>query len=172
MVKRFVLVVVERVLHAGRARGLHAVNLDFGAQALDGERHTGDQATAANGHDDRIHIGQLVENFQADGALARDDQLVIVRVDEGHTGLLLEFDRAVMGVVVGALDKLDLSAQALGAFHFHNGGAVGHADHAFNAHAGGGQRHALRMVASRAGDHALGALFLRQLADFIVRAGP
>ena len=168
MVQRLVLVVVEGVLHAGGTGSLHTVDLDLGAQALDGESHAGDQAAAADGHDDRIHIGQLVQDLQADGALARDDQLVIVGVDEGHAGLLLELDGAVVGVVVGTLDQLYLRAQALGAFHFHNRGTVGHADHTFNAHAGGGQRHALGMVAGRAGDHALGAFFLAQLADFIV----
>ena len=91
-------------------------------------------------------------------------------MDEGHAGLLLQFHGAVMGVVVGALDQLDLCAQPLGAFHFHNRGTVRHTDNALDAHAGGGQRHALCMVARRAGDDALGTFFRRKLADFVVRA--
>ena len=169
-VQRLVLVVVERVLHAGGTRRLHAVDFYLGTQALDGKRHAGNQTAAADGHDDRIHIGQLVEDLQADGSLPRDDQLVVIGVDEGHAGLLLQFHGAVMGVVVGALDQLDLCAQPLGAFHFHNGGTIRHTDNALDAHAGGGQRHALRVVARRAGDDALGTFFRRKLADFVVRA--
>ena len=82
MVQRLVLVVVEGVLHAGGTGSLHAVDLYLGAQALDGERHAGDQAAAADRHDDRVHIGQLVEDLKADGPLPCDDKLVIVGVDE------------------------------------------------------------------------------------------
>ena len=70
LVQRFIFVVVEGVLHAGRTRGLHAVDLYLGAQALDGERHAGDQAAAADRHDDRVHIGQLVEDFETNRSLA------------------------------------------------------------------------------------------------------
>jgi len=44
---------------------LNAVNLDIGAQALDGKGHTGQQAAAAHGHHNSFHIGQLIQNFQA-----------------------------------------------------------------------------------------------------------
>ena len=156
--------------HAGGPGGLHAVDLDFGAQALDGERHPGDQPPAADRHDDGVHIGQLVQDLQPDGPLPRDDQFVVIRVDEGHAGLLLQFHRPVMGVVIGAPDQFHLGPQPLGALHFHQGRAVGHADHAADAHAGGRQRHALGMVARRAGDDAFGPFFGCELADLIVSA--
>ena len=162
--------VVEGVLHAGRARGLHAVDLYLGTQALDGERHAGDQAAAADRHDDRVHIGQLVEDFETNRSLPCDDQLVIIRMNEGHAGLLLQLHGAVMRVVVGALDQLDLGTEALCALYLHNRGTVRHTDNAFDAHAGRGQRHALRMVARRAGNDALCTLLRGQLADFVVRA--
>ena len=98
--------------------------------------------TAADRHDDGVHIGQLVQDLQPDGPLPRDDQFVVIRVDEGHAGLLLQFHRPVMGVVIGAPDQFHLGPQPLGALHFHQGRAVGHADHAADAHAGGRQRHA------------------------------
>ena len=169
-VQCLVLVVVEGMLHAGGTGSLHAVDLYLGAQALDGKRYAGDQAAAADRHDDRVHIGQLVEDLKANGPLPCNNKLVIVGVDEGHAGLLLQLHSAVVGIVVGALDQLDLCAEALGALYLHNRGAVRHTDHAFNTHAGGGQRHALCVVAGRAGDDALGTLLPAELADLVVSA--
>ena len=156
--------------HAGGTCGLHAVHLALGAQALDGERHARDQAAAAHGHDHGIHILELVEDLQADGALACDHGIIVVGVNKGHAGLLLQLYSFIMGIVVGALDQANLCAQALGAFYLHDGCAIRHADYAFNAHAGGGQGHALRMVACAAGHNAVLALFFGELADLVVSA--
>ena len=161
---------MEGTLHAGRTGGLYAVYLYVGAQALDGKRHAGNQPAAADGHHYGVHVGQLIQNLQPDGALPRNDQLVIVGVDKGHAGFLLQFDRAVVGVIVGTLDQLDPGTQAFGALYLHNRGGIRHTHHAGDAHAGGGQRHALCVVARRTGNYALGALLLGQLADFIVGA--
>ena len=167
-IQRFVVMVVESPRHTGRARRLHTVDLHLGPQALDGEGHTGNQSAAAHRHDHRIYVGKLIENLQPNRALPRDDQLIVIRMDEGHTGFLLQFHRPVVGIVVGAFDQFHFGPQPLGAFHLHNGGAVRHADYAVNPHPGGGQRHALRVVARRTGNHALGPLFLRELADLVV----
>ena len=91
-------------------------------------------------------------------------------MNEGHAGLLLQLHGAVMRVVVGALDQLDLGTETLCALYLHNRGTVRHTDNAFDAHAGRGQCHALRMVARRAGNDALRALLRGQLADFVVCA--
>ena len=163
-----VLVLVEAAVHAGGTLGLYAVDLYLRPQALDGKGHAGDQAAAAHRHDDRIQIRQLVQNLQTDGALACNDLLVIVGVDEGHAGLFLQLHGLVVGVIVGAGHKADLCTQVLGIFHLHDGGTVRHANDALDATAGGGQRHTLRMVAGRAGNDALGAFFGRKLADLIV----
>ena len=158
------------VEHTGCPRRLHAVHLALGAQALDGKGHARDQPAAADGHDHRVHILQLVQNFQADGALPGDHIVIVVGVDKGHAGFFLQLHGFVVRIVIGALYQAHLSAQALGAFHLHNGCAVRHAHHAFNAHAGGGQRHALRMVSGAAGHNAVAALFLAELADLIISA--
>ena len=170
MVQRFIRMVAVRIVHAGGTGSLNAVNLDIGAQALDGKGHTGQQTAAAHGHHNSFHIGQLIQNFQANGTLTGNDQLIIIGVDEGHACFFLQFHSAVMGVIVSALDQLHLGAQAFGAFHLHQRRAVRHADNALDAHAGGGQCHALCMVARRAGDHAFGALLCGQLADFVISA--
>ena len=163
-----VFVLVEGAVHAGGTLGLNAVDLDVRLEALDGKGHAGDEAAAAHRHDDRIHVGQLVQDFQTDGALTRDDLLVVVGVDEGHAGLGLQLDGLVVGVVVGAGHEADLRAQALGVLHLHDGRTVRHTDDAFDAPAGRGQRHALGVVACRAGDDAFFALLFGELADLII----
>ena len=139
-------------------------------QALDGKGDARDQAAAARRHDHRVQVGQLVQDLQADGALPRDDQFVVVGVDEGHTGLGLQLDGVVVGVVVGAGHQAYFRAQALGVFHLHDGRAVGHTDNAADAHPGSRQGHALGVVAGRTGDDPLGPLCLGQLADLVVGA--
>ena len=165
-----IFVLVEGAVHTGCTLGLHAVDLDLRLEALDGEGHAGDESAAAHRHDDGVHIGQLVEDLEADGALPGDDLLVIVGVDEGHARLFLQLDSLVVGIVIGAGHEADLRAEVLGVLHLHDGCAVRHTDDAPDAPAGSGQRHALRVVACRAGDDALVALLLGELADFIISA--
>ena len=168
--KGLVFVLVKRAVHAGCALGLHAVDLDVGLQALDGEGHAGDESAAAHRHDDGVHIGQLVENFEADSTLTGNDLLVVVGVDEGHARLFLQLHGLVVGVVVGTGYEADLRTEVLGVLHLHDGRAVRHTDDALDAAAGSGQRHALCVVARRAGDDALVALFFGELADLIISA--
>ena len=159
---------VQAAVHAGGTLGLYAVDLYLRPQALDGKGHAGDQAAAAHRHNDRIHIRQLIQNFQTNGSLPRDDLLIVIGVDKGHAGLFLQLHSLVVGIIVGARHQTHLCAQILGVLHLHDGGTVRHANDALDATAGGGQRHTLRMVAGRAGNDALGAFFGRKLADLIV----
>ena len=126
--------------------------------------------TSGRRHHDGFGVGQLVKDLEADGPLPGNDEVVVIRVDEGHAGLLLQLDGAVVGVVVGALDQLDPRAEALGALHLHDRRAVRHTDDAGDAHARGGQRHALGVVARRTGDDAARAFLLGELADLVIRA--
>ena len=80
MVQRFIRMVAVRIVHAGGTGSLNAVNLDIGAQALDGKGHTGQQAAAAHGHHNSFHIGQLIQNFQAKGTLPGNAQLIIKEI--------------------------------------------------------------------------------------------
>ena len=161
---------VQAAVHTGGTLGLYAVHLDLRAQSLDGKGNAGDQSAAAHRHHHSVHIRQLVKDLQADGTLPGDDLLVIVGVDKGHVVLLLQLHGLVVGFVVGAGHKADLRAQIFGVLHLHQGRAVRHTDNAADAAPGSRQRHALRMVARRAGNDALGALLLGKLADLIISA--
>ena len=49
---------------------------------LDGVSHAADEAAAAHRNQYDLHVGQLIQNFQADSTLPRNDLRVIERVDE------------------------------------------------------------------------------------------
>ena len=57
-------------LHGGRAGGLHADDLHIGVEQLGQGGHTGGQTAAADGHQDDVHVGQVLEDLIGDGALA------------------------------------------------------------------------------------------------------
>ena len=153
------MAVVDGIVHAGRAGSLNPVDLDGGTDGLDSIGNAGNQSAAADGHNHRVDIVQLVHNFQGDGTLTGNHVFVIKGMDKGIALFLLQFQRLVIGVVVDAFHQADLCAIALGRLHLGDGCAVRQTDQGRNAAFGGRQRHALRMVAGGAGNDASG-LFL------------
>ena len=91
-------------------------------------------------------------------------------MDEGHACFLLQLAGVVVSVVICALDEADLRAEGFGGFNLADRRAVGHTDNRLDTHAGRGERDTLRVVARGAGNNAGFALFLVQLADFIICA--
>lgn len=63
------------------------------SQAFDGERHTCEQASAADWHNDRVEIGDLFDNLQAHCALTGDDRGIVVAIDVSESSLLRDFVR-------------------------------------------------------------------------------
>ena len=59
-----------------------------GRRDLTATRDAGEQPAAAGAHDDRLDVGHLLEDLQADRALPGDDVVVVERVDEDRTGLV------------------------------------------------------------------------------------
>ena len=76
------LAFLERCRHRRCAGALHAVYFHVGAQGLDGECHTRYETAAAYGHDHGLHVGHLLENLEAYGALAGNHLGVVEGVDE------------------------------------------------------------------------------------------
>ena len=155
--------------HGGEQRGLHADNLDTGAKAARHRAHARNQPAAANRHDDGIQIGRIGKHFQRDGALPGGYQRIVERMDEGQTQLLFHCPGIFIRLVKGFAFQHHLAAHALGLHHLHRGGRARHHD---------GDRHAqpravigkpLRMVARARRDHALGALFCRQVQQRVQR---
>ena len=164
------LAVVDGIEHAGSAGCLHAVDLDIGIELLDGEGNAGDESAAADRNDDRVRVGQLVENFQTDSALSRDNPVVIKGMNEGVALLVAQIERSLIGVVVNAVDKADVRAELAGGLHLGDGGAVRQADQRLDAALGGSEGNALRVVAGGAGDDAPCLFLVGEGSDLIVSA--
>ena len=77
----------ERVHHARVALDLRADDVDLGLQRLGRDRDAGDEAAAPDRHDDRVDIGNGVEDLEPDGALPRDDRGVVERGHERRAGV-------------------------------------------------------------------------------------
>ena len=83
----------DRVAGRERARerrhrlGLHADHADRRAAALAATAMPGGQAAAADRHHDRAHLRALLDDLQADRALAGDHVRVLERMDEDGAGL-------------------------------------------------------------------------------------
>ena len=69
----------ERTAHLGSARGLDANHACVGPQPLDRRRNAGEQPAAADRHVDLVHVGAVLDNLQADRALASDNPGVVER---------------------------------------------------------------------------------------------
>ncbi len=161
---------MEGIGHRGGTLRLHAIHLARRLQALDSAGDAGDEAAATDRHDHGIHIVERVHDLEADRALAGDDILVVVGVDERGARLLLETHGLVVRIVVGAGDKSHLGAEPARVLDLHDRGTIRHADDALDAHVGRGECDALGMVSGRAGDDALVERLLRKLRDLVVGA--
>ena len=158
------------LIHRGHGGGLNADDLALGLQALDGEGDAADEAAAADGADDLLDLGQLLQDLQANGALAGHDIVIVEGMGKGVAVLGGQAGGLAGSVVVHTGDQNDLSAVLLGGLHLADGGAGGHADDGLDAKLGGGESDALGMVAGGAGDDALGSLAGGQRTDLVVSA--
>ena len=137
---------------------------------LDGVSYAADEAAAAHRNQYDLHVGQLIQNFQADSTLPRNDLRVIERVDESIPFLFLKLAGVIIRVVIGAFNKTDLCAVCFSRFHLADGRAIRHADNAWDIAALSRQRNALSMVARAACNNAFCLFVSRKLADFIIGA--
>ena len=110
------------------------------------------------------------EELEADGALPRDDLLVVIGMDEDQAFAL----RHLAGEHRGAVDAVALQqhprAEALGALHLVEGRALGHDDGGGNGEALGVIGDALGMIAGGHGDDAGLGLLRRQAAQLVAGA--
>ena len=91
-------------------------------------------------------------------------------MDEGQVALLLKFHRAVIGVVIHALDQLHLGAVALCCLHLGDRRAVRDTNQGRDAAVRRCQRNPLRMVSCGTGDDAMGLFLVGQLRNLIIGA--
>lgn len=161
---------LERGRVRGRARRLHPDDPYVRPQRLHGDRDTGRETAAADPDEDGPHLRALLQDLQADGALARDDVAVVEGVDEHRAGAV----RVLLGGQEGLVDDLPVQAHVgavlLGRGHLRQWRPDRHEHRRVDPEEGGGQCHALRVVARARGDDAGGPLLGAQAGDAYVGA--
>ena len=164
------LSLLQGLRHAGRAGGLHADNAALGPQVLHRVGQPRDQSAAADGHEDHIHVRQLLQDLQADGALSGHNAVIVEGVDERQSLLVPQAHRLGIGVVVHAGYQYHVGAVAAGGLDLGDGRALRDADGGLDAHVPGGESHALGVIAGGAGDDAPFLLLVGEGGDLVVRA--
>ncbi len=141
----------------GRGQRWHLGRLDPNEahrrfQRLDGHRHACGQPPAPHRQDHGVHFGQVLDDFEPQGALAGDHFGVIKGVNEsislGHQGL-----GPLQGLTQVPAMEDHFGAIALGGQLLGNGGPLGHDDGSRQSQLGGSKGHPLAMVARRGGHH-------------------
>ena len=75
---------LQRMEHRGEELDLDPDHLDPRLQGLGGERGAAHDAAAADRHDDGLELGIVVEHLEPDRALAGDDPVVVIGVNQHH----------------------------------------------------------------------------------------
>ena len=125
---------------------------------------------AADGYQNHVHIRQLLQNLQADGALSGHDPIVVKGVNKRQPLLIPQAHSLGIGIVIHAVHQHHIGPVAAGGLDLGNGGGGRDADGGGDVHIPGGKAHALGMVARGAGDDAPALLLVGQGGDLIVCA--
>jgi hypothetical protein len=145
---------LHRAQHRVRIGHLHADHPHLGPHRLDVGRHTGDQPTAANGHEDRIQRALvLAQDLHRHRALAGDHIGIVEGVHEGQALRLLDLQRVLVGIAVAVAVQQHFATQCSHRIDLELGRRDRHHDHGAAVQALGRQRHALGMVAGTSADN-------------------
>ena len=79
---------------------LHSEDLHRRVRLFHGAGDAADQPSAADGNDDGFDVGMLLQNFEAERSLPRDDGIVIEGVDEREAIVFGSLDRLLVGFIV------------------------------------------------------------------------
>ena len=153
--------------HGGQLFRLDADDANFGIGLLEGAGDAADEAAAADGHDDGFDVGDLLEQFEADGALAGDDFGVVEGMDEGAALFDAAAQGFVAGFVVACAVEDDFSAVAARGGDFDLRRGQRHDDLGANAARGSVKGDALRVIAGAGGDHAALALRFAEREELV-----
>src|SRR6266581_4043202 len=141
---------------------------------LDGERNPGREA--APGRRDRDHVRlephcrQLFDDLAAGGALAGDDQRIVVGRYQGRVPARGDLAGDRLAVLMLAIVEHDFGAELGGALALGSRRVAGHDDDGRRVEQLRGCSDPLRMIAGRIGDHAAGAALGRKRGDLVVGA--
>ncbi len=157
---------VERLDGRVRSRRLHAHHAHLGVSRFHRDRDAGHQPAPADGDDEGVDRGIVLEDLEADRALACDDGGIVKSVDE-RPSFAGELPGVLVRLVVVLADEPDLGAVAPGCGDLCGGGVLGHDHGAGHAEVGGGQGDALGVVTGGGGDDAALPLGFRECGDLV-----
>jgi hypothetical protein len=152
-VELLALALLQRGSDARGALGLDADHAGVGP-ALDRGGHSRDQPAAADRDDHGIHLGEFLDDFQAERPLPGHHVGVVEGVDVGAALLAGDLVGALLGLVVVDAMEDDLPAVVLGRVDLRDRSGFGHDDLGVDARPRGGQRDALGVVARARRDDA------------------
>ena len=171
VVQRHRLASSQRLAHRVGVVGLHADDLDAGADGFHVGGDAGDQSAAADGHEDGVHGRPvLAQDLHGDGALAGDHVRVIERVHEGEALFGLQLQGVLIGIAEGVALQHHLATAGAHRVHLQGGSGDGHDDDGTAAQLACRQRHTLGMVAGRGADHAPGTFLGAEVGHLVVGA--
>ncbi len=156
--------------HGWIAGGLDPDDAQLRALGLEHRGDAGDQPAAAHRHQQQFQLRRLVQQFQAHRALAGDDQLVVVGVDEGQAALGGDLPGPLAGLADAVAVQDHLRPEGAGARHLHVRRVAGHHDNRRDAQLPGVVSHRLGVVAGGHGDHPASARLRAQ--GFQLDQGP
>ncbi len=164
------MLALDDVVHRRIELGLHADDAQVRLDRFGRNRDAGDQPAAADRHHQRVEFRHGLKHFERDGALACDDQGIVIGMDHGQVVRLAvragEFGRLLQR----GSGNHDLGAVTPGVLDFHHRRPHRHHDGGGNAEQAGVIGHALGVIAGRHRDHAASPLVRRQRGQAIERA--
>ena len=160
----------ERVLECGGALRNGADHAHFRLEGLDGQSDAGAKATATQRNDDIGDVGDILKDFQTDGSLTAQHLVIVERRNVDHAVSFGEFGRVCRGFIEHVAIQHDVGTVRLGGIHLQRGSDGRHANRGLRTAFTGRVRHALRVIARRCGDDAVGKLLFAQRGDLVVCA--
>ena len=148
--------------------GLYADNTAAGTHCLDCNGDPADQTAPANRYDYRIHITELIQNFQTDRSLSGNDIFIIKGLHEYCACDFLQILRILIGIIEGISLQLHRNTIASRCFNFRQRSGFRHNDRSLDSHLHAGISDSLCMVSGTCGYHALLALLLCQRMQLMV----
>ena len=121
----------------------------------DGRRDTARESAAAHRHEDDREVRKVLDQFEPDGALARDDPIVVVGRDDRQPPLGGDRLGDLLSLVARGPDDDDLRTIRGHALALDRRRVRRHDDDSRRAEQASGTRHALGMIARGIGDDAV-----------------
>ena len=156
--------------HRRQSHCLHADDSYFGPQFSDSASHAGNEAAAAHRYHYRFQLRTLLEQLQADRALASDYGDVVKSVNKSEFLFAGEFEGMFASLVIIHAVEDYISSVVLRGRDLHHGRRRRHDDGAADFAKCGVIGDRLRMISRRGADHAAVSFFRAEQQDFVERA--